>query len=231
MSAARPRIIALDLDGTLIDCEQRQVQLMAFALQSAGNTTAFDAHQFWALKRSGANNVSALRSLSYDEPSISAATRLWTDLIENPEWLKRDAVLPGVLEGLAQLADLGYELCLLSARQQPQHAERQLQQLGLTDLLDAVNFVSPARASIAKAEYLKAHPSALFMGDTESDFDAAQSSNTPFIAVSTGQRSAAYLAQSGMATVCASFAETLGVLLRSGSLSRATGEGEPQLPS
>lgn len=209
MSAARPPIIALDLDGTLIDCEQRQVQLMAHALQSSRTNSAFDAHQFWSLKRGGANNVAALRSLAYDEPTISAATQRWNELVETSDWLLRDAVLPGVLEGLAQLADLGYERHLLSARQQPQRAELQLQRLGLTGLLDAVSFVSPACATAAKAEYLQAHRSALFVGDTESDFAAAQSSNTPFIAVSTGQRSAEYLAQAGMTKVCASFADAL----------------------
>lgn len=225
MSPSRPPIIALDLDGTLIDCEKRQVQLMAHALRSAGNTTAFDEYQFWSLKRSGANNVSALRSLSYDEPTVSAATRVWNDLIETPEWLQRDAILPGVLEGLVRLADLGYQRHLLSARQQPQNAQQQLQHLGLTGLLDAVSFVSPARASVAKAEYLQTHPSVLFIGDTESDYAAAQTSGTPFIAVSTGQRSAQYLAQSAIATVCASFAEALRLFLQFGSLPRRAGEG------
>ena len=222
MTAPTRSIIALDLDGTLIDCEQRQVQLMAHALRSSASTLAVDAHQFWALKRSGANNVAALRSLSHDERSISAATQVWNDLIETPEWLQRDAVLPGVLEGLAQLADLGYERHLLSARQQPQYAQQQLQQLGLHGLLDAVCFVSPARASVAKAAYLKTHPCALFMGDSESDFAAAQLSSTPFIAVSSGQRSADYLAQSGMTTVCASFAEALNVFFGSDSFARSS---------
>lgn len=209
MSLARPLIVTLDLDGTLIDCEQRQVQLMAHALQASGSTLAFDARQFWALKRGGANNVSALRSLSYDEHTISAAAQLWRELIETADWLQRDAVLPGVLEGLAQLADLGYQRQLLSARQQPQRAHLQLQQLGLTGLLDAVCFVAPAGASAAKANFLQAHRSALFIGDTESDFAAARSSATPFVAVSTGQRSAQYLAQAGMTRVYASFAEAL----------------------
>ncbi len=185
---------------------------MAHALQSCGSDAAFNKNQFWLLKRGGANNVSALRSLAYDEPTISAATHLWNELIETPEWLQHDAVLPGVLEGLAQLADLGFQRHLLSARQQPQHAQLQLQLLGLTDLLDAASFVAPARASLAKGEYLSAHPCVLFVGDTESDFAAAQLSNTPFIALSTGQRSAEYLARSGMATVCASFAQALDLL-------------------
>lgn len=225
MSAGRPPIVALDLDGTLIDCEQRQVQLMAFALQSSDSTRVFDAPRFWSLKRGGANNIAALRSLAYDEPTISAATQLWNGLIETAEWLQRDVVLPGVVEGLIQLATLGYERHLLSARHQPHHAHEQLRTLGLTHLLEAVSFVAPSSASSAKAEYLLAHPCALFVGDAESDFAASQLSDTPFIAVSTGQRSAEYLAQAGVASVYASFAEVLRRWSGSGSVRKARSAG------
>lgn len=195
MTEKSPAHIALDLDGTLIDCRERQVALMRHALATVAHDGALslDDNAFWALKREGANNVAALAHLGYREKTITAANKLWGDLIETPAWLERDFVLPTVLESLGALLSNGYRCTLLSARKDSFAAQNQINRLGLNSWLSHAIFVSPLSQSTEKAEQLTRIGASVLVGDSESDGSAARTANVRFIGVSTGQRSSLYL--------------------------------------
>ena len=73
-------------------------------------------------------------------------------------------------------------------------------------VFDGVTAVPPAHAVSAKATALRRLSPAGFFGDSESDAQAAKSAAVPFFAVSTGQRTADFLADAGIRDVFDSLA-------------------------
>jgi phosphoglycolate phosphatase-like HAD superfamily hydrolase len=107
---------------------------------------------------------------------------------------------------------------VVTARSRPEGAEQVLRTIGLDELVDLV-VVSPAAAVREKADALRACRAAGYIADTESDAEAARQAGVPFVAVSTGQRSAEFLAARGC---------LVAVSLRAGwdLLSRTIGRAE-----
>jgi phosphoglycolate phosphatase-like HAD superfamily hydrolase len=93
---------------------------------------------------------------------------------------------------------------LLTARRDPVALAGQLAALGLAPDFHAVEVVDPREAADAKAAHLRAARPALFVGDSETDFAAAERVGVPFIGVDTGQRSAPFLRAAGVRRVSGS---------------------------
>jgi phosphoglycolate phosphatase-like HAD superfamily hydrolase len=184
--------VALVLDGTLIDAQTRQVELARFHLLKFGE--ALDGAELWAKKREGASTRAVLDAMGFSSAAEVAAA--WGRDIESREWLVRDRWLPGVCEVLERLRAEGVGLRVVTARQDEGALREQLETLGVTARVDEVVVVDPRRAAIEKAEFLKG--AELFVGDTESDAEAAKLAGVPFVAVSTGVRSRAFLEQRGL---------------------------------
>jgi phosphoglycolate phosphatase len=72
-----------------------------------------------------------------------------------------------------------------------------------------VHCVAPARTVQEKAQVLRAEGADFFVGDAESDAAAAQAAGVPFAGVTTGQRSAGYLARHGVRHLYDSLAEAV----------------------
>jgi phosphoglycolate phosphatase-like HAD superfamily hydrolase len=188
-------VLALDLDGTLIDARVRQVGVAAEALiEVSGSDGRLDERRFWRLKRAGATTAGALEHLGYP-PAVSAAVAArWLERIESDAWLERDRSLPGVRGAVAALHD---RVVVLTARRRPPGAARSIAAAGLDSLIDEVVVVDPANVVAEKARALRRLRPVAFIGDTDSDGRAAASAGVPFAAVSTGQRSASYLRAQG----------------------------------
>jgi phosphoglycolate phosphatase-like HAD superfamily hydrolase len=178
--------VALDLDGTLLDCRARQV---AVAVHLAGS---LDEDAFWAAKRGGATTAAALAAQG--APDVSAE---WVEQIEDERWLALDLPLPGAEAALAELRRAGFDPVVLTARRHANRVAAQVERLGLAPPV----VVAPAAASVEKAAALRQVGAAGLIGDTESDLEAARAAGVPYELVSTGQRDAAFLRRHGAAAV------------------------------
>lgn len=185
------RVIALDLDGTLVDCRERQSLLAAALCRAAG--FELNIENFWITKRDGASTALALFSQGADKSLAERLSRLWVDQIEEDAWLRIDRVFAGTRRVLGEVRELGFRLHMVTARTRVQALHRQLCWLSLEALFDHVEVVSPRAAAQHKARYLCSVRPVAYIGDSESDAEAAKLAQIRFVAVSSGQRSAAYL--------------------------------------
>lgn len=195
--------LALDLDGTLISCAPRHTALMRQLCRGDGLAADFIT-RYWAAKREGASNVSALKALGH--PAARARGDAWAQQIERWPWLGFDRVLPGAAQALAARR---HRVVVLTARREPFFLRQQLDRLGLVSLIDRLIVVPPADAARAKARELLALKPLAFIGDSESDAEASLAAGTPFLALACGMRSAAFWQRHGQPThtdLCAALA-------------------------
>jgi phosphoglycolate phosphatase-like HAD superfamily hydrolase len=192
--AERP--LVFDLDGTLVDARLRQLGVAAEVLGEL-ELGELDARRFWRAKRAGATTAGALLALGYDPARAPAIADCWRDRVESERWLARDRALPGVARVLRRLRREGHTIAVLTARGRRHGAVQSLQASGLASLVDELMVVDPASAVTAKANVLAVCGARSFVGDAETDGDAAAVAAVAFVAVATGQRSAAYLRRRG----------------------------------
>lgn len=193
-------LVALDLDGTLVDARERQVRLAAAILEQRG-LAAVDPDELWALKREGAGTAAALRQLGLPEAAAAEFQHEWTGRVEERRWLELNAPLPGAAEAVAAMRSDGAKLFVLTARRDRANATWEVSRLGLG--LDDLEVVDPSNAAAAKADVLGRRGAAGMIGDAESDAAAAAAASIPFVAVSSGQRSESFLRGAGVELVVA----------------------------
>jgi phosphoglycolate phosphatase-like HAD superfamily hydrolase len=199
MWSAESGLLALDLDGTLIDARRRQLAVLRAVLAEAPPTgTEIDLDALWERKRDGDTTAAALVALGLPEESARAVASRWVERIEDEDELRRDELLPGVEDALTALAAAGVRPTVITARTHPDRVRRQFTALGLDRHCDGPHVVDPAEASTRKATSLRDLHAAAYVGDTESDAEAASLADLPFAAVATGQRSPAFLTRRGL---------------------------------
>lgn len=192
-------IIALDLDGTLIDCRRRQVECMASIF--ARRQMPFDRERFWGLKREGASTRRALMEMSHGLEQSQEMSDEWAGQIENAYWLGYDRAFPGVSGILGELRQSRKAtLILITARRSERLFLHQMRSLRLDAFFSQKICVNPLSAAQAKANALKAARPSIYIGDTESDCQAAALAGVEFAAVTSGQRSANYLSKKQITT-------------------------------
>lgn len=185
--------IAFDLDGTIIDCRERQCMLTVALCRAI--PVRLDVDEFWHAKREGATTRQALRKCLEDQTIANSLAELWARQIEQEQWLRLDRILPGVIEVLEIIQTANVQLHLITARRDRQALYRQLSWLGLRSFFASINVVSPQNASSEKGAFLSGIHPLLFVGDTESDYHSAQASRTAFHPVATGQRSWKFISE------------------------------------
>lgn len=189
-------IVALDLDGTLITAQPRQMCLLKAV--AAGYGVHLDTQHIWNQKSAGATNRQALLASGVAADKAEAICRGWLRDIESAYWLTLDTPFMGALEALAALRLREFELVLVTARQNEYLMRQQIDRLGIFRLFDQVHCVSPARTVWEKSNILNALKPQAFFGDTETDFQAARTAGIPFYGLSTGQRSRDFLLAEGV---------------------------------
>jgi phosphoglycolate phosphatase-like HAD superfamily hydrolase len=191
--------LALDLDGTLITCEPRQSAVLQAVLACRGAQA--DLTQIWELKSNGASTEQALVELGMESTLARGIAEDWRRFVEDPLWLGMDTVHGGVIAVLSEMREAGARLWLITARSRSEWVPQQLARLGISQWLDQVTVVPTHEAVSAKSEVLRKISAAGFFGDTESDWRASMAVETPFFAVATGQRNAAFLTRMGVELV------------------------------
>lgn len=191
---------AFDLDGTILDCRQRQVALMR-KLVAAESGLQFNEHAYWRTKREGHANGKALIEAGIPESRIKPLCDAWIEAIEDDEWLTLDERLPGAADALRSAHDSGIELVIITARQRATGVHQALLRLELDKMITQVCVVSPiSGVDKQKAAHLRDFKAELFFGDSETDYAAAQLAGIEFAAVACGQRNAEFLRALGATT-------------------------------
>lgn len=183
--------IGLDLDGTLLECRQRQMTLLQVRAKACA--VDIDADSFWNLKRNGLSNRAALSNFGVSATASRSICSGWEHSIEDFPWLSFDRLLPGVAEVLMRWREIGNTLHLVSARRNRCNAMQQLHALGL-NIFDSVIFVNPLKLGAKIAALSDLRPD-IYIGDTERDYDDAIQAGVCPLLVSSGLRAADFLAQ------------------------------------
>ncbi len=192
------QLLAVDLDGTLLDAEPRQSGLLSELLAGESGVGPADRGKIWRWKREGATTRIVLHRLGLDGLDAERLGQSWLEAVEDEAWLGRDRLLAGVPEALDCLREDGTRIVILTARRHPERAMAQISSLGLLHWCAAVRVVSPRLAAEEKAAELASGGFCGFVGDTESDARAAELAGVRFAAVTTGQRSRAFLESRGL---------------------------------
>lgn len=182
--------IGLDLDGTLITCKEKHVSLMAIIAKAF--SIELDIEIYWALKKEGHSNFSALEVMGLNKFLVDKLNKQWCISIENLEWGNFDSLFPDTIIALDSMKSLGYSLHLISARNAKNIAFQQLRHLNLLHFFDSIDFVSNVRNE-KKSFFMQKQNIDIYIGDTEADFESAKSSGVECFLVTSGMRSDKYL--------------------------------------
>lgn len=190
--------IFLDLDGPLLDGKERHYQCYRSILERSG-FTPIGIDDYWENKRAMVNRRDLLdmsgAGMIYDD-FLTA----WLSMIESPDMLAFDKVQVGALDCLRSWKEQGIELVLVTMRKNRQALEEQLELTGLRHFLDDVLVSDHADGGVGKADTVRNlfqgtfnKDCALWIGDTEADWEAANSLGCRVVLLANGLRSEAYL--------------------------------------
>jgi phosphoglycolate phosphatase-like HAD superfamily hydrolase len=197
MSSAKQNWFAFDWDGTLVDCRERQVAVLSEVLGRFSGA-AVDLDAWWGRKREGMSTQQSLIAGGLTPPVAWAVTESWIEDVENERWLKLDVLFPQAVSALNLVLTQRFVPVVITARKNSDGVRSQIRNSSIGKLVEDIWVVNPAAAAQAKGELLLRNHVRVFVGDTESDFLAAQMAGTLFGAVSSGQRSANYLCWAGV---------------------------------
>ncbi len=184
------RKIAFDLDGTLLDSRKRHKVVLSHVLNEMG--IELDISSFLDFKKEGHSSFEWLIKQGLTEDIAKQVNKRWVELIEEPQFLCDDVLYPGVAELLSELSKTA-SLYIITARNKPDHAIKQIEELGIKQFFDDIVVVeSNKETSNKKANVLKRIETDVFYGDTESDYEAAKIAKCKFCAISNGFRSDHY---------------------------------------
>lgn len=131
-------------------------------------------------------------SKNVSENEAKEINKEWVSLIENEEYLKNDVLYPDVIKVLKSLSKEN-DLFLITARNNKANAISQIKNLGIAQYFKDIYVVSSSsEAAILKSEKLLENFINIFIGDTESDYEAALIADCEFKAVSYGFRNKVY---------------------------------------
>jgi phosphoglycolate phosphatase len=193
----------LDLDGTLLNTQQRHYACYQHIVCSLGYKP-LSASDYWECKRKRTSQHELLRQSGIDVANralVDAFSERWLHLIERPEMLSLDVPLPAVIGVLFRWHAAGKRLVLATLRQSPDALHLQLGELGIRHLLNDIVVSAHLSKGIGKAESVRTwlgdhfdSKNYLWVGDTETDFEAARHLGCKIWLVASGIRTREYLA-------------------------------------
>jgi phosphoglycolate phosphatase-like HAD superfamily hydrolase len=184
-------LIGLDLDGTLLDSRLRHV----VALRQAADALAVplsddDAQTYFKLKCEGSSGIEALWQLGI--PKAEGIGQRWVEIIESEELLAYDRLYSDTIDALERQLVRRNTLVLVTGRQNPPAALRQIARLGLEKYFREIIVVDSRDRSLSKAAATYRHNLSAIVGDTEIDFQWASDLRVNFYASSFGFRSQSF---------------------------------------
>jgi phosphoglycolate phosphatase len=190
--------IFLDLDGPLLDGRERHYHCYQRIMERYG-FKPIGLDEYWENKRARINRRDLL-SMSGAEAIYDDFLKAWLRLIESPEMLALDEVQEGGVDCLREWKGRRIELILVTMRKNKQTLDAQLKSTGLHKFLDAVLICHYADGGQAKANAVRSRfkiktlkEDDYWIGDTEVDWEAANSLGCKIILVANGLRSEKFL--------------------------------------
>lgn len=188
--------VVFDLDGTLITCENKQKYVLFSILNCISGINFSELNTWWELKRNGYNTEQALIALGF--PMAKLISEKWVEIVESFSNCFLDSPYSDSLTSLQYLKTNSINhISILTARSNTLQAYQAIYRFGFDKYIDDLVVVNPKYAVQEKMGYLKKSNPFFFVGDSESDYFAANKSKTRFIALSRGQRSIEYLKNIG----------------------------------
>lgn len=204
-------LVAVDLDGTIVTCRERQMAALR-DVTSTMRLVVESPDRVWERKRKGATTAEALIAEGMNGAIAAEAAERWRAQVEHDDLLKIDRVLPGAAPALEMLVCQGWRVAIVTARQRPAAAKRQLTRLGIAELVQETHVVAPSDVVNAKARVLETRKAVGFVGDTEADAAAAALAGVDFVGVGTGQRDPGWLAERVSGPICENLQEATAVI-------------------
>ena len=174
---------AFDFDGTLVECQAKQLYLYAKALRIFGFRD-FDPSSFWLMKSSGMNTKDCLMHQCADEEILSSAMLYWFNEIENLEYQIFDRPTDLLLKIVKHIE----KPIVITARRNPCNLRIQVNNLQSFLSSPQLFIVDHENAIASKAKILGELEVDIFFGDSEIDMYAAKLANVDFQFVEGGQR-------------------------------------------
>lgn len=195
---SRIKQIFLDLDGTLLDGKERHYHCYRSILAKSG-FKPISIDEYWENKKDMVNRRDLL-SISGAEEIYGEYLAAWLAMIESPDALALDRVQAGAVDCLRGWKEHGIKLTLVTMRRNQAALEDQLLATGLRQFLDAVLVCDHAEGGEGKADAVRSMfqtkvvtEKALWIGDTEADWEAAKSLGCGVVLLANGLRNEEYL--------------------------------------
>lgn len=183
------KAIVFDLDDTLIETKTRQYQLIVdfFSKEYSQIPNFEDYIKFRRYNR--ASNTEFIRQFNSNEELLQHFRIYYSEKIEDESTLKLDTLIVEK-RNLKILLDSNIELIILSLRKNVLNAKNQLVNLHIGSFFSHVHFIGHDDLKNPKIDVLKSLKNKFnivcFVGDSDSDLEAAFENNIQPIAVETG---------------------------------------------
>jgi phosphoglycolate phosphatase-like HAD superfamily hydrolase len=184
--------IFIDLDGPLIDGVERHYGCYSYILKKLGYKPIKKA-DYWNAKRNMQSRLDLLK-LSGCESLYDEFVSLWLELIESDPFIALDQIQDEALNELDRWKAKGYEIYLVTLRQNQEQLRAQLYDLELFSRLDKVFRVDYQQGGAGKAAIIMSEfpsddfESSIWIGDTEADTKAARTLGCKLCLITNGLR-------------------------------------------
>lgn len=192
------KTIIMDLDGPILDGRLRHYQCYSDILSERG-FVPMTIDRYWEMKRQRVDRHKQL-AVSGAEEIYDKYLSIWLSRIEEKEYLQLDNLQPGAVQKIREWKASGLNLLLITMRNNKNNLFWQLGLFELLPLFERVVAVGNTEIAGDKAEAIVSYveeadrDSILWIGDTETDINAARLIGVKVCAVSCGLRTLEYLA-------------------------------------
>lgn len=163
--------IFFDLDGTLIDSQQRLYQLF----QSLVPTSELSFEEYWDLKRNKKSHKEILFSkFNYSDEQYGDFEKKWMSEIELEKWLELDIPFEGISDWLLELSKK-HSLFVVTARQSENIAVEQIKSYGWENIFLKVLVTQQKQEKHDLVKNaVQVTPEDWFIGDTGKDVETGK---------------------------------------------------------
>jgi len=185
------KTIVFDFDGTLLNSAQRHINVLKECMSKLGYSE-LDVSDYIMFKAYGNSTKDYLKKCSICKEDCQRISTCWIEKIESPTYLKTDYLYDDTILTLSICKEKGYTLYLLSARKSRVNLIKQVYDTGIASYFKGIFCVSPTNAIEHKAKIIKYLKADLVVGDTETDWEAANASGSACYILNRGFRNELY---------------------------------------
>lgn len=194
-------LVVFDLDGTLIDMNERWYQLHLDATQAQGLPN-LDKKTYIAAKRAGQAETAILQQISTDIANIEAYNQQRIAWIEDRQYLDYNQPFEGALEAIEAWSKVG-PMYLMSKRKSNENFHWEVDKKGLSGLFEqCIPTGGREKLPVLQEHFSPAElKGAIMISDAFADYQTALTLGMQPVVVSYGCRNKEYLLAKGVPAV------------------------------